>query len=243
MRPWVLRILADISWSRPCPRVASRPMSRRYVFADESGNFDFSRRRGASKYFILTTVTTDDLSAGQALLDLRRELAWRGLGLDTEFHATTDSQAIRDHVYGVHANHEFRVDATILQKSKAQPSIRSTDERFYQMAWYLDMKYLAPRIVGRDHELFVVGASLGTKKRRRVLHAAIADVLHQVSPTTRFRVASWEATSDPCLQVADYCAWAIQRKWESDDPRSHALIARKVRTEFEAFRTGTTEYY
>jgi hypothetical protein len=27
--------------------------------------------------------------------------------------------------------------------------------------------------------------------------------------------------SDPCLQVADYCTWAIQRKWERGDERSH----------------------
>lgn len=218
-------------------------MPRRYIFADESGNFDFSRRSGASKYFILTTITADDFGAGQALLDLRRELAWRSVGLDREFHATTDSQEVRDYVFSVFAQHEFRVDATILQKSKAQPSIRTTDEQFYKMAWYLHMKYLAPRVVTRDDELFVVGASIGTKKRRSAFHAAVADVMHQVSPTTRFRVASWDATSDPCLQVADYCAWAIQRKWESNDARSHVLIAGKIRSEFEPFRIGTTEYY
>ncbi|MFN2397724.1 MAG: DUF3800 domain-containing protein [Gemmatimonadaceae bacterium] len=218
-------------------------MSRRYIFADESGNFDFSRKPGASKYFILTTVTADGFDAGQALLDLRRELAWHGVGLDREFHATTDSQKVRDYVFAVLGQHEFRVDATILQKSKAQPSIRTTDERFYKMAWYLHMKYLAPLVVTRDDELFVVGASIGTKKRRSAFHGAVADVLQQVSPTTRFRVASWDATSDPCLQVADYCCWAIQRKWENNDARNHVLIAGIIKSEFEAFRVGPVEYY
>lgn len=55
-----------------------------YLFADESGNFDFSRGRGASRYFILTTVTLADTVPGDALLALRRELAWNGVGLDTE---------------------------------------------------------------------------------------------------------------------------------------------------------------
>jgi hypothetical protein len=57
-------------------------MSRVFVFADEAGNFDFSRRAGASKYFILVTITLPDCSAGLALLELRRELAWEGMGLD-----------------------------------------------------------------------------------------------------------------------------------------------------------------
>jgi hypothetical protein len=39
-------------------------MARRYVFADECGNFDFSTKLGASKYFILTTVCAGDCAAG-----------------------------------------------------------------------------------------------------------------------------------------------------------------------------------
>lgn len=218
-------------------------MSRRYVFADECGNFDFSRGNGASTYFILVTVTSDDCAAGQALLELRRELAWDGVGLDTEFHATTDAQAIRDRVFATIAPFDFRVDATILEKGKARPSIRTTDDVFYQYAWYLHMKYVARRIACASDELLVVGASLGTRKRRSLFHGAIGRVMAQVSPTTAYRVASWDAVSDPCLQVADYCAWAIQRKWERGDDRSYRLISGKLYTEFTPFAVGRITYY
>lgn len=50
--------------------------------ADEAGNFDFSGARGASRYFILTSVTVADCSVGEQLLALRRDLGWRGLLLD-----------------------------------------------------------------------------------------------------------------------------------------------------------------
>lgn len=218
-------------------------MARTYVFADESGNFDFSRGPGASKYFILTTITMRECSVGHSLLELRRELAWQRLGLSSEFHASTDSQAIRDSVFAAIVQHDFRIDATILDKTKAQPSIRGTDEHFYKMAWYLHMKFVAPRIVGANGELLVVGASLGTRKRRGLFHAAVDDVVRQVSPTIEFRVASWDGASDPCLQVADYCAWAIQRKWESGDERSYALVRPKIVTEFASFASGTATYY
>jgi hypothetical protein len=39
-------------------------MPDRYVFADEAGNFDFSRRQGASRYFILCTITSTHCEAG-----------------------------------------------------------------------------------------------------------------------------------------------------------------------------------
>lgn len=218
-------------------------MARLFIFADECGNFDFSHGPDASKYFILATVTATDCAVGRALLDLRRELAWEGLGLGTEFHASTDTQAIRDRVFATIAPFDFRIDATILEKEKAVPSLRASDEQFYKLAWDIHMRHLAPRIVASDDELLVVGASMGTRKRRSLFHAAIRDVVEQVSPTTSFRVASWDGASDPCLQVADYCAWAVQRKWERNDARSHVLIASKIASEVAPWETRTERYY
>ncbi len=57
------------------------------------------------------------------------------------------------------------------------------------------------------------------------------------------RVAFWPAESDPCLQVADYCVGAIQRKWERGDHRSYDLIKDKIETEFDAWAVGTRHYY
>lgn len=218
-------------------------MARRYVFADECGNFDFSTKPGASKYFVLTSITLDTCDIGHDLLDLRRDMAWRGRGLDHEFHATTDPQNVRDEVFALIGKHDFRIDSTILEKRKAQPSVRCTDDRFYQTAWYQHMKYVAPRIAGKDDELFIVGASVGTKKKRGIFHGAIDDVIKQVSPTIAYKVACWDADSDPCLQIADYCAWALQRKWEMADRRSYDLIKSKIRTEFELFAHGNVCYY
>jgi hypothetical protein len=52
-------------------------MKRKYVFADEAGNLDFSLHPGATKYFIIGTVTMDDCSVGHDLIELRRDLAAR----------------------------------------------------------------------------------------------------------------------------------------------------------------------
>lgn len=65
-------------------RVASKPpvsetMGRVTVFADESGDFNFSRHPKASKYFMLTTVTLRDHEACSGVLSrLRHDLAWEG---------------------------------------------------------------------------------------------------------------------------------------------------------------------
>ena len=57
---------------------------RKYVFADEAGNFDFRDKSGASQFFILTTVTADSPDVGDDLLTLRRDLTWDGIALESK---------------------------------------------------------------------------------------------------------------------------------------------------------------
>lgn len=216
-------------------------VARVYLFADESGNFDFSSR--GSKYFILTTVSASSCAAGDALLALRRDMAWRGVKLIDAFHATEDSQAVRDEVFAELQRHDLRIDATILKKAKAMPKLYQDDTAFYKYAWFYHMKYVAPQIAEAQDELLVIGASLGTRKKQHLLTQAIEDVVGQTARSPQFQVHAWPAASDPCLQVADYCCWAIGRKWERDDARSYDLIAKKITSEFSLFRRGARQYY
>lgn len=215
-------------------------MSRIYLFADEAGDFAFSE--AGSNYFILTSVTLDGCKPGDELLELRRDLIWEGLEISDAFHATTDAQVVRDRVFTLLSKHDFRVDATIFEKRKIAPHLQS-EEALYEFAWYLHMRHVAPRIATASDELMVVGASISTKKRRQALKQAVAGVVHRTANCAVARTAYWPAASDPCLQIADYCCWAIQRKWEMGDTRSHVLIASKIRSEYPMFRFGRTRYY
>lgn len=213
----------------------------RYVFADEAGNFDFSTKRGASRFFVLCTVTSDSCAVGDALLAFRRDLGWKGRHLNHVFHAAYDPPTIRDDVFALLDEHDFRVDATIFEKRKTRHYLQE-NVAFYKVAWYLHFKFVAPQVARDAHRMLVVASSLGTKREHAALHAAVDNVVGQVAPCSH-RVAFWPANSDPCLQVADYCTWAIQRKWEAEDDHSHALIADKIRSEYEVWRHGETFYY
>jgi hypothetical protein len=100
-----------------------------------------------------------------------------------------------------------------------------------------------PLIASTGDELLVVGASFGTKKEQEILREAIADVVAQTAATIQWETGFWPAASDPCLQVADYCSWAIQRKWEHGDPRSYDLIKSQIRTEYDYFKYESHHYY
>lgn len=218
-------------------------MPRLFIFADEAGDFAFARGPNISRYFVVCTVTTHSCAAANALIELRRELAWEGYKLGEYFHATKDSQQIRDRVFNVICQQDFEIQATIMEKSKAQPQVRASNHRFYQYGWHYHFKHGMGKYIANASEFLITAASIGTKKGQTVFTDAVNDVVRQTIRRKQWRTAFWPAATDACLQLADYCTWAIQRKWERQDERSYALIKDRISYEYDLWSRGTIHYY
>jgi hypothetical protein len=227
-------------------------MARKYLYADESGNFDFrdhTTNRGATRYFAVGTILFEEdehrVALERALLHLRNEMIHDGLPLKNGvFHATEDQQVVRDAVFEVLARHQFKVDVTILEKAKAQPHIRQSEEGFYKYAWFYHMKYFGNRSFEPDDDLTVICSTLGTKKRQRLFREAVEDVVTQCCDfRVKRRVVALPCASDVCLQAADYALWAVMRDVEQGDDRSRRLIKKKIRSNFQLFGLGNRYYY
>lgn len=218
-------------------------MPNKFVFADEAGCFTFKNQKGASRYFTLCTLTTADCSLSNDLLALRRELVLSGDEGRDKLHATSDKQDVRDRVFAMMAGHEFRVDVTLLEKRKAQPQTRVDEPTFYKYAWYFHFKHVCPKLLAGGHKLLITAAALGDRKKRAAFKEGVNNTVQQIAPRERWEVSFIDSMGDPLLWAADYCAWAVQRKWELADGRSYDLIAPKIATEFDLWELGKTYYY
>lgn len=218
-------------------------MSDTYIFADEAGDFTFNRDQNVSKYFILCTVHMHDCSVAGDLIALRHKLSRDGAELGDYFHATTDKQNVRDSVYETILKREFSIQATIMEKSKAQPHVKESKPKFYQYGWYYHFKHGVTKSLDGDHEALVTAASIGTKKERTAFEHAVNDVMRQTMSCKTWATDFTPCASHPCLQVADYCAWAIQRKIERNDDRSYNLIKDRITYQYDLWQHGTTYYY
>lgn len=220
-------------------------MAHVYVFGDESGNFHFVRKQHASKYFIICTVSMENSEIGHHILDLRRKLIWDKLPVGEQFHASEDKQVVRDAVFDLLGKCDFKVQATIMEKSKAQPQVTTSEERFYHYGWYYHLKHCLHKIIRPDDTALITAAKVKTAKKQAAFTHAVNDSMQQTMSRDQWATHFCYSAQDPCLQVVDYCAWAIQKKWESGgkETRSYDLIANKIVHEADMWERGTIHYY
>lgn len=215
-----------------------------YVFLDEAGNLDFSTQ--GTKFFLLGAVTKErPFNAYKELTELKYDLVELGSNLEY-FHASENAQPVRNRVFDIIKRNldGVRVDALVVEKRKTGPALQKVEEFYPRMLGYL-LKYILDRPdLNLFREVIVFTDRLPVQRKRDAFEKAIKTTLASILPkSARYRLLHHDSKSNADLQIADYCTWAIYRKWNSGDLRSHQLIRSAVRSEFDIFRNGTLFYY
>jgi hypothetical protein len=227
-----------------------------FLFLDESGNLDFSPT--GSRFWSLTAGCTLDPSRSKTeFLDLLYSLADDGQGQEC-FHAAEDRQVVRDSVFQlINRLKPFReIQCVIAEKSKANPSlylksrvnhgkiIKEKDESpFYRAVCKALLTYIfSCRRFDGAQKIVIILSSIFDKAKQGAIRGALAKELKERAKVP-FLIYFHSNKADLNCQIADYCGWAIFRKWERRDERSYALIRTMIKNEFVMFARGTTWYY
>lgn len=222
----------------------STPQRRLYLFLDEAGNLDFSPN--GTRYFLLGCITKErPFRAYQELTELKYDLIEQGIGLEY-FHAAEDKQKTRDRVFDIIRRNldGVRVDALLIEKRKTAPALQ-VEERFYaHMLGQLLQFILGQHRLEDFAEVIIFTDRIPVHRKRSAVEKAVKITLAALLPSAvRYRVLHHDSKSNCDLQIADYCTWAVYRKWALADARSFAIIAPAVQREWDFFQTQTTTYY
>jgi hypothetical protein len=68
----------------------------------------------------------------------------------------------------------------------------------------------------------------------------IADYLLGYVPFSVFHQSS---VGHACLQAADYCTWAVHKKWRDGELRPYRMIEPFIKSELEIFQRGDERFY
>ena len=93
-------------------------------------------------------------------------------------------------------------------------------------------------------EIIVITDNIPLRKKRKAIEKAVKLALARVRPPIRsYRIMHHDSRSHYGLQIADYCCWAVFRRYERGDTNYYDRIKSAVKSEFDIFRYGTTYYY
>lgn len=214
--------------------------TRRYVFLDESGDLDFTA--ASSRYFIICTASITNFLCGHELMELGREITWEGHGPVTTFHAKNDPAARRDRVLQLIARNDVRFDVTYFEKRKVNPALQDK-HAFYAHACYAHLEYVLPKVTRGTDPVMITAATIHLNKKRLASMHAVQKAVDDCCRNQVSRSRVMDASAEPGLQLADYGAWAFQRKLEKGLESDFMKIRHNYASKVDIYRNCHEHYY
>jgi hypothetical protein len=216
-----------------------------HIALDEGGDLNF-RPNGSKFYSFAAAWTYDPAPLASALTSLRFGLLKIGDDIPS-FHATEDKQAHRDQfVQAITAHTNWNFAAIVVEKRKVNPSIRQP-ERFYPQfaGMVLSFVFKGCLATGTTQVVTCTDTLPVAKKRDAITKMFKQSARANLPQGCRFDIYHHPRASNKWVQTADYCCWAVYRKWEKNDDRTYQqLRARLKRAELNITDRGDgTTYY
>jgi hypothetical protein len=214
------------------------------MFLDEGGNLDFSAK--GSRYFSLSCITIERPFLLHTALDgYKYDLIEFGKNIEY-FHCADDNSFVRARVFQIIQQNlqAFRIDSLIVEKCKTGPALQETMKFYPKMLGYLIRYVVKGYDLNKVDEIIVITDSIPVNKRRQAIEKAVKTTLAEMLPIdTEYRILHHASKSHYGLQIADYCNWAILRKWERGDAEHYETIKPSLQSEYNIFQSGTRKYY
>lgn len=122
-----------------------------------------------------------------------------------------------------------RIDATLHE-----------DRRFYPwMLGYLLGRVLPEELKANTNEVIVITDTIPVNRKRQAVEKSIRRAVRNQLPELKYRILHHQSRSHYGLQMADYCCWAIFRKWQKGESTWYDRIKPAMRGEFNVSRVGT----
>lgn len=203
-------------------------MSTLHIYLDESGNFKFSPK--GSKYFVFAAVWTySPLPLAQDLNELRFGLIKQGHDVP-EFHAKNDRPHNRERVFDLLAGHlSWQFTSIVIEKSKVWPFYHEP-WRFYPRFMRMLVRFIIPYRLEPETDtvlVFTDALSVGRYKEK-AKEAFKSESRTRLPNHIDLHCFHHNSCSNYWLQVADYCAWSVGRKWEQSKPDAYQKIRSRL---------------
>ena len=219
-----------------------------YFFVDESGDTTFYNRNGiwcvgqengSSPILLMGFIRTTEpeylrKKLNELRLDLIQDLYLKDIpSMDKTkiaFHAKDDCPEVRYKVFSLLKDLPFSCNIVVARKTESVfKKFNGETQSLYDSL----ITHLFKNILQLSSNNYIYIATRGSKKRQEPLEEAIHNALlyteaslnHQISSTQK--ILPQTPSGEPCLQIIDYCNWAIQRAFIKGEMRYFNFLKEK----------------
>lgn len=218
-----------------------------YFFVDESGDTTFYNRKkqfivgteGCSKILLMGFIRTDKPELlRKKVLDLNNKICADEYFANipsisktrVNFHAKDDCPEIRYEVFKLLKTLPFTCNIVVARKTKhIYEKFKGNTQNLYDSL----ITNLFKNILHISTNNYIYIATRGNRKRQKPLEQAIKSSIEYSENRLNSHIDSKQIilpqtpSGEPCLQVIDYCNWAIYRAYTCKDMRYYNYIKDK----------------
>jgi len=197
-----------------------RNMVIKHVYIDESGDLG----KQGSEYFIIAAIVTDDpLKLERIVKNVRQRKLKKKIREMPELKANKSNRVIRESILKKVRKTDCQIFAIIVEKKKIYDRLFNTKDRLYN---YI-CKNLLDKIdaVGIQKLTIVVDKKhTNTLIRKNFDHYIKTSLCRNCSVEIQHR----DSQASKALQVVDFVAWSIHRKFNHNDNSYWTIIEEKI---------------
>lgn len=229
---------------------------QRHYFVDEAGDLTLFNKKGeiiigtpgCSNFFILATALVEEPHSLRKKLNELRTTIINDPYLakipsmkktSVAFHAKDDCPEVRHEVYKLLAGFSVKIYAIVRRKKNVIQWVHNQNS--FDLTWRYSADQVYDSCVKRlfKDRLHIANDNFITFARRgkSIRNAALLQALNKAKEnftkksgrkiSTALHVISNYPSNEACLQVADYCLWALQRLYERHEERYFDYIRNK----------------
>ncbi len=195
----------------------------RYVFIDESGDLG----RFGNRYFVIAgLVTKDKKPLDRIIKRIRQRRLKKSIKELMEIKAHSADETIRKEVLDKVRQTDVEIYALVLDKNKVFSNLFDVQNRFYN---YLVGQMLSRINLGKEKVIINIDKKHTNSFLRDDFLKYIQKRLMEKRDGSTFEIFQLPSESSNALQVVDFVAWAINRKFNSGDDSYYSIIESKTK--------------
>ena len=202
----------------------SSPRSYRkmYVFIDESGDLG----RFGTNYFTIAGMSTENpIVLRRIIKRTRQRRLKKKLRELPELKANKTNKVVRMYILRLLNKYDVKIFAIVVDKSKIMPHLYEVKDRLYNFICGI----LINEMLSDFTEVYIVIDKKHTNTLiRENFNHYIERKIKSRYKNIGIKIGHKDSQSTPELQVVDFVAWAINRKFNYGDNEYYAIIENKI---------------